>query len=351
MCPAAGRRHGFTLIELLVVIAIIGILAAMLFPVFARARESARKIQCLSNVKNIAMAMQMYLADYDSFPPKESRAGITDAYACASDKAEGDPGIRAAWANPYLRWPVVLDEYVKNRDVWRCPSATYTVPYTILNHLAHGYSDWWAFYEATDCDLFTPCMRPFPAGWGGAITDSYVQGCVGQQGNWDEFSEGAFREDLCGLGMNYGLKTGTITDPARWLSVVEVGVDDKIYTTSQIVYPDKCGVPCTSCDWAPTEVNPDCPWTQDCLAYGADYVLDSQYRKDHVKARHLGGVNLGFADGHAKWMSSEAIIAGSIDHPLRGTNSCCWGDYVLPKKSDPAIVGPAGLCYFRPFVR
>ena len=55
------RSSGFTLIELLVVIAIIGILAAMLFPVFARARESARKTQCLSNIKNIAMAIQMFL--------------------------------------------------------------------------------------------------------------------------------------------------------------------------------------------------------------------------------------------------------------------------------------------------
>ena len=55
------RRRGFTLIELLVVIAIIGILAAMVFPVFARARESARKAVCLSNVKNIALAIQMYL--------------------------------------------------------------------------------------------------------------------------------------------------------------------------------------------------------------------------------------------------------------------------------------------------
>src|SRR5512135_3083464 len=73
-----GRpSRGFTLIELLVVIAIIGILAAMLFPVFARARESARKVQCLANVKNIAMAVQIYLTDYDRFPPAH-----TDA-ACA----------------------------------------------------------------------------------------------------------------------------------------------------------------------------------------------------------------------------------------------------------------------------
>jgi prepilin-type N-terminal cleavage/methylation domain-containing protein len=57
------RYRGFTLIELLVVIAIIGILAAMVFPVFARARESARKAVCLSNVKNIALAINMYLGD------------------------------------------------------------------------------------------------------------------------------------------------------------------------------------------------------------------------------------------------------------------------------------------------
>src|SRR5574340_199745 len=70
------RRSGFTLIELLVVIAIIAILAAMLFPVFARARESARKIQCLSNIKNIAMAFQMYFSDYDRYPPREHSADV-----------------------------------------------------------------------------------------------------------------------------------------------------------------------------------------------------------------------------------------------------------------------------------
>ncbi len=84
-----GRR-GFTLIELLVVIAIIGILAAMLFPVFARARESARKVQCLSNVKNLALAMNMFLADYDRFP-----------------KAD--------------QWVDVLGDYVKNDAVYKCP--------------------------------------------------------------------------------------------------------------------------------------------------------------------------------------------------------------------------------------
>src|SRR5208337_3230200 len=106
---------GFTLIELLVVIAIIGILAAMLFPVFARARESARKIQCLSNIKNIALAYQMYLTDYDRMPPMEHRQEVLDYIA---QKKCGTPcAHRATEANPYLRIPVILDEYVRNRDI------------------------------------------------------------------------------------------------------------------------------------------------------------------------------------------------------------------------------------------
>src|SRR5512137_1515017 len=119
------RQRAFTLIELLVVIAIIGILAAMLFPVFARARESARKIQCLSNVKNIAMALQMYLADYDRFPPNNQDRNML----AMMDQKSGDNGCstygehRFNGGNPYLHWPVVLDEYIKNRQVWLCPSA------------------------------------------------------------------------------------------------------------------------------------------------------------------------------------------------------------------------------------
>ncbi|MCK4318442.1 type II secretion system protein, partial [Candidatus Bathyarchaeota archaeon] len=117
-----SRRRGFTLIELLVVIAIIGILAAMVFPVFARARESARKAVCLSNVKNLCLAIQMYLADNnDTFPPREHRAEVGTYFDAAPGGGPGgeDCEIMATGnyehANPYLRWPVILDEYVKNR--------------------------------------------------------------------------------------------------------------------------------------------------------------------------------------------------------------------------------------------
>ncbi|MEN6643068.1 MAG: DUF1559 domain-containing protein [Armatimonadia bacterium] len=96
-------RRGFTLIELLVVIAIIAILAAILFPVFAKAREKARQSSCLSNVKQLALAALSYAQDYD----------------------EMFPGIfQQAWSgNPsYLMWEDCILPYVKNSQIFKCPS-------------------------------------------------------------------------------------------------------------------------------------------------------------------------------------------------------------------------------------
>ena len=170
----SGRRiRGFTLIELLVVIAIIGILAAMLFPVFARARESARKTQCLANVKNIAMAFQIYLTDYDRFPPSEHRRNellplLTTAFGRGCEPAQW----AVNQANPYLRWPVILDEYVKSRDVWKCPSATWMMGFDIVFDPGgpDGWAHWMADHAFAGWDgqyLVHPCMTYFPTGWGG----------------------------------------------------------------------------------------------------------------------------------------------------------------------------------------
>jgi prepilin-type N-terminal cleavage/methylation domain len=96
-----GRHHGFTLIELLVVIAIIAILAAILFPVFAQAREKARAASCLSNLKQMGAGLTMYSQDYDEeLPP----AWIGAAF----------PG--------YARWMDVMQPYVKNHQIFTCTS-------------------------------------------------------------------------------------------------------------------------------------------------------------------------------------------------------------------------------------
>ncbi|MCE5218677.1 DUF1559 domain-containing protein [bacterium] len=100
------KHRGFTLIELLVVIAIIAILAAILFPVFARAREKARQSACLSNVKQFGLGIMMYTQDYDDNLPLY-RLGLSQVY-----------------------WNNSVEPYVKNKQIMRCPSR---------QHLVYGY--------------------------------------------------------------------------------------------------------------------------------------------------------------------------------------------------------------------
>ena len=108
-------RRGFTLIELLVVIAIIAILAAILFPVFARAREKARMASCLSNVKEMALGVMMYSQDHDETTP--------GAYGNSSNPSgiARPPGPVTASTN-WWKWPDMIYPYVKNLQIFHCPS-------------------------------------------------------------------------------------------------------------------------------------------------------------------------------------------------------------------------------------
>jgi prepilin-type N-terminal cleavage/methylation domain-containing protein/prepilin-type processing-associated H-X9-DG protein len=96
-------KRGFTLIELLVVIAIIAILAAILFPVFAQAREKARQTSCASNLKNLGMAVLLYTQDFDERFPLA--AYVTPAF-------------------DVVTWHDLTDPYARNTQIWHCPSSS-----------------------------------------------------------------------------------------------------------------------------------------------------------------------------------------------------------------------------------
>lgn len=123
-------RRGFTLIELLVVIAIIAILAAILFPVFAKAREKARQASCLSNMKQLSLGISMYVQDYD------------EKYMYNSF----GPGISYTTPNgqvltgSYMLWMFEVYPYVKNVQLFNCPSVGQTFVGNYTTNMRYGWN-------------------------------------------------------------------------------------------------------------------------------------------------------------------------------------------------------------------
>ncbi len=112
------RKKGFTLIELLVVIAIISLLAAILFPVFAQARERARSASCLSNLKQIGIGMMMYVQDYDEkYFARTNYPGNTYAGQTPASTYSWQPPVNTADDDKWFLRP-----YMKSREVFYCPS-------------------------------------------------------------------------------------------------------------------------------------------------------------------------------------------------------------------------------------
>ena len=228
----SNRRHAFTLIELLVVIAIIAILAAILFPVFAQAREKARSIACLSNVRQIGTAFAMYLQDYDeSFMPTVTER---QAPTSAPDTAAG----RA----PYS-YRMILQPYIKSQQLFKCPSAQ-AWP-------AIGPGNW------------------YPTDYG----------CHLNEANVDPTGNAPFRalyqdpNQLGDFGFNASTPLAAISYPAQFLVVADAGRTSDNSPSRGGLYPQ--------------------PW---------EFNVTTQSR---FIARHQGGGNAAYSDGHAKWSRPE----------------------------------------------
>lgn len=129
--------RGFTLIELLVVIAIIAILAAILFPVFARARENARRATCQSNLKQIGLGIHQYVQDYDEHMPI-----VASQYTTATPTFNDQT---SHWG-----WPEVLQPYLKNTQIYDCPSNKYARTNRWSSYLMNVFMGWWTPTQTYD---------------------------------------------------------------------------------------------------------------------------------------------------------------------------------------------------------
>lgn len=232
-----SRTRGFTLIELLVVIAIIAILASILFPVFSRARENARRTTCLSNLKQIGIGLTQYAQDNDSRFPfnSQSRSVLDSSWNAVS--TSGDFGNSTS-----IFWPMFIDPYIKNLQVYKCPSGIYT------GKLVYGN------YGVNRLLIVDGSAAP-PA-----------------------------------------VHMASMPSPATTYAVMDAGIYR--LNPSDVKRTDTGA----NCNYLPG-TGPDSP--SDLPDMSACTIPASLV--DYAQGRHFGGVNMTFADGHAKWLRSDVV--------------------------------------------
>jgi prepilin-type N-terminal cleavage/methylation domain-containing protein/prepilin-type processing-associated H-X9-DG protein len=241
-------RRAFTLIELLVVVAIIAILAAILFPVFARAREKARQASCASNLKQIGLAMAMYASDYDDHLPP------TWVWVPAS----WPPPAQGYWYKGFWMWDVPLYPYVRTgtagsngkmqgHGVWQCPS---------------GYTSSQAHARNYGCNLS-------------------VFGYL----NMDEATYGA--------GYQEPLSLSAVNSPASCIGYLDAGCYAMSY--------GNVTNPCAAIWYVPGTAQADAP--RFAAAGEAGDYMDADFRN----GRHNGQVNICYLDGHVKSIPGQSL--------------------------------------------
>ena len=176
------KLAGFTLIELLVVISIIAVLAAILFPVFARARENARRASCLSNLKQIGLGFMMYVQDYDGRFPLAAYHPLGSPGSSSNDPItkQTDSSMPGAYftvrqnswpTGHFITWMDLIYPYVKSVQVFECPSYQAPAPNSTIIWPSYGYNlgiSNWNYYKqyfycnASFCNGMDPASADIP---------------------------------------------------------------------------------------------------------------------------------------------------------------------------------------------
>ena len=254
---AKANRSAFTLIELLVVIAIIAILAAILFPVFAQAREKARSTSCLSNTRQIGTALAMYTQDYDEVM-------VTGTSFCNGARID-NPVAPSDPTKPRPMWHGKIYPYLKNFEIFNCPSDPYkkTVPIDKFYYISYGYNyGYLSILSAND-----------PGG--------------------------------CSTLWFAPVSLAGISRPAQQIAVVDNGGKDPsvgyYFMGSGVNPPD--AQPSDLSFWGAVGAG----WGTD----GDSYCGTKWGQTGCFAARHTEGANAVFADGHAKFQKVDAAAAGT----------------------------------------
>ncbi|GBC96059.1 hypothetical protein HRbin16_01860 [bacterium HR16] len=273
-------KRAFTLIELLVVIAIIAILAAILFPVFAQAREKARQSACLSNVKQLGLGAIMYTQDYDETFPRDHSIWPTPPGG-----HYGPCGRR----NVNARIETKIAPYLKNLDIFWCnsanPQATGVVVWTADGNVpAGGQCRWngWAYPDFMCFPGDTSKGRPFSYGWNVyTLTNPY------HDPNYPDGQEGN-----CIRGFP-PVPLAAVTSPATKVMLMDGQHKDMdVWRAPFANYP---GYPIQA-------VNCDSCWPGLPVLCG-----DRTAIVPNTHTRHSLGQNWAYMDGHAKFMPHREL--------------------------------------------
>jgi len=279
--------NGFTLIELLVVIAIIAILAAILFPVFATAREKARQTSCLSNEKQLGLGISQYLNDFDETMPSGTWSW----------------GAGCGWAGQVY-------PYVKSTGAFMCPddvqAANPTVSYAINANLTPLPNGQYSEHGLLISQMAAPSRTVMLA--------EVANNTLGS-GNYAAASGAGF------AGHNYNLATtGDIVSSNVPSSPGGVGVGLSADPSGDNESNSGGGVPTTAANamkWATG-------YPRGCPTSGASNGFDTNGFTGAL-GRHNGGACYVFADCHVKWLPSNNVSAGAANATVSVANQIAWG--------------------------